>query len=299
MSVTKKLFWATLALLLLVPVAGYAKKKRKEKAMLTTEQRKKTIDWLNENGWWRLSDVRWTQSDDRMESYIYSLSGQGLDAIAVTREMLIEQQKRVDNVLALRHDLLLRVPKGQEASTLAQHFKDVEGANKTFEHAAAVKSRSERLIRLMDAEMASRKPRKAPGGHLLSLEYSTHNGFAGSSDEMKLTRNPDGTGTLLVTQKRMRMERDLDGEEGKSYVVSDSVLLSVENMIRENHTYEMGSHYDSDYEIMDASSWSLFVKFEDGSFSSGGYAAWPGDKYKLSEILSLISKAANGDTQEK
>lgn len=297
MTTTKKILCAVMALLLVVPFACYAKKK-KEKAMLTTEQRKKTIDWLNENGWWRLSDIRWTQSDDRMEFYIYSLSDQGLDAIAATREMLVGQQKRVDDVLALRHDLLLRVPKGQETSTLAQHFKDIEGANKTFEHAAAVKSRCERLIRLMDAEMASRKPRKAPGGHLLSLEYSTHNGFAGSSDEMKLTRNPDGTGTLLITQKRMRIDSDLGGEEGKSYIVPDSVMLSVEKMIRRSHTYEIGSHYDSDFEIMDASSWSLSVEFEEGAFSSGGYAAWPDDKYKLSEILSLISKSAKGNSTE-
>ena len=287
-----------MALLLVVPFACYAKKK-KEKAMLTTEQRKKTIDWLHGNGWWRLSDVRWTESDDRMNSYINSLPDLGLDAIATTREMLEEQQKKVDNVLALRHDLLLNVPKGQETSTLAQHFKDVEGVMKTFEHAAGVKSRCERLIRLMDAELVGRKPRKAPGGHLLSLEYSTHNGFAGASDEIKLTRNPDGTGTLLATRKRMRMERDLNDAEGKSYVVPDTAMLSVEKLIRENRTYEMGSRYDSDYEIMDASSWSLFVRFEEGAFSSGGYAAWPDDRYKLSEILTLISKAANGDTQEK
>ena len=67
-------------------------------------------------------------------------------------------------------------------------------------------------------------------------------------------------------------------------MVADSVFQRVRDMVESGKLYEVGKHYSPDVMVTDASSWSLSIRFEGGSISSGGYASGPDHYEALREI---------------
>ena len=84
-------------------------------------------------------------------------------------------------------------------------------------------------------------------------------------------------------------------------MVDDSVFQRVRDMVESGMLYEIGKDYYPDFDITDASSWSLSIYFEKGDISSGGYATSPDHSDALSEIeryLAGMFKKENEDTSE-
>ena len=73
----------------------------------------------------------------------------------------------------------------------------------------------------------------------------------------------------------------------------------VRDMVESGKLYEIGKDYYPDFDITDASSWSLSIYFEKGDISSSGYAAGPDHSDVLTEIeryLAGMFKKGNEET---
>ena len=62
--------------------------------------------------------------------------------------------------------------------------------------------------------------------------------------------------------------------------------------------YEIGQDYYPDFDITDASSWSLSIFFEKGDISSGGYASSPDHSDALSEIQKYLAGLCKKGNEE-
>lgn len=100
---------------------------------------------------------------------------------------------------------------------------------------------------------------------------------------------------LKVEARRMNVAPE---EEEKPVVpkeVNDSVFQRVREMVEQGRLYEVGRHYMPDYDILDASNWSLYIVFEQGSIGSGGYAEGPDHHDTLHAIINYLTKIFKGE----
>ena len=90
-------------------------------------------------------------------------------------------------------------------------------------------------------------------------------------------------------------------EKGLQAVVPADVADSLAQIVREEKMTKYKEHYKPPFEILDGTSWSLYVRFEDKtSLSSSGYMAWPrGDGLKrLNNYLDNLWKQVEGQAEE-
>ena len=260
-------------------------------------QTDEVVKELNRSGFW-MPYVQWLQSDERMEGYLSNLSDYSIPSMESTLEWMERDHERAKALLDARKDIVGR-KKGKKATALLEkHFTDVAVAMKAFDAAAAAEKRIGRIQSAIKHEIKTRPEATMPSGRLNHFSFSNGNGFAGYHEEVTLDRNENGTGgKLSMRVQRMRTPEEMD-KKPQTVEVADSVLQRVRDIIEAGKLYEVGKNYMSDVEIMDASSWSMYLGFEEENIFSGGYAAGPDHSDTLSEVIQYlkgIAEAAKGD----
>ena len=259
------------------------------------------VNELNKSGFWN-PYVRWLQRDDTMEGYLRNLGDNSVDKMKMTLRALDEDHRRAQELLNARDEIVgkneskrQRKKDGRtDDERLASRFKDVEAAKRVFEKAEQVEHRYEILKNAINQELEQRKPAVMPAGKLQYFSYSTSNAFGGFSEEITLD-GQKGKHELKVEARRMNVAPE---EEEKPVVpkeVNDSVFQRVREMVEQGRLYEVGRHYMPDYDILDASNWSLYIVFEQGSIGSGGYAEGPDHHDTLHAIINYLTKIFKGE----
>lgn len=113
--------------------------------------------------------------------------------------------------------------------------------------------------------------------------YMEVNAFALYRIEFMLKQTENGGG--LTIDKGFH-----DDMEIQKVSVDKEVMENVRNMINSGKLYDLKDQYMPEFEITDATSWSLDMYAGDNKISSGGYAQGPDHREALNEILSYLEK---------
>lgn len=125
-----------------------------------------------------------------------------------------------------------------------------------------------------------------PQDRLTSFSYISWGTIVPNNVDFNLTRNDDGSTALLVvkgaTALRQKGLSDSQllaiADSGDSVTVSIAVLDSVGNIFFQHKMNEYKPDYRPKHDVLDGASWAMTASFSNNkSFSSGGYAQWPGD----------------------
>lgn len=246
-----------------------------------SEDDKNLLNELASRGFF-VTSCQWLTSDDRMESYMRMMHQFSAGQMQKTREAIAYDKKHAQRALDLRKTLVGNTKKAKKQDeALSRYFKDAERARRVFGQAEAVVKRCDILDGAIAGAIASYKESTMPTGRLLTFESGMNNGFAMRRNQLKLWRDEQGKGWLTLSQR-------FETTEVKAIEVDDSVFQHVRDIVEQKRLYTVGKQYMPDYEIMDASNWSLYIKFEGGSISSGGYASGPDNSLGLNEIESYL-----------
>ena len=267
-----------------------------------TEEMKQTLKEMQDMSFWQCG-LSWLEDHDRAESYVKNLSRYSITSLKNTRKHVVEEQNRVQ-MPKMVIDAICGKKKGEKRqAALAEYFTDMTCANRVIEKAERIYEDASMLIGAIDYEIEHREPAVMPEGRLLSFFSSAGNGFAGWRRELALERDKGSdSGTLTLREERhVRWGPKENANTDTTIVVDDSVFQRVRDMVESGMLYEIGKDYYPDFDITDASSWSLSIYFEKGDISSGGYATSPDHSDALSEIeryLAGMFKKENEDTSE-
>ena len=259
------------------------------------------VNELNKSGFWN-PYVRWLQRDDTMEGYLRNLGDNSVDKMKMTLRALDEDHRRAQELLNARDEIVgkneskrQRKKDGRtDDERLASRFKDVEAAKRVFEKAEQVEHRYEILKNAINHKLKHRKPAVMPAGQLLYFSYSTSNAFGGFREEITLD-GQKGKHELKVEARRMNVAPEEEEEPVVPKEVNDSVFQRVREMVEQGQLYDVGRYYMPDYDILDASNWSLRIVFEQGSIGSGGYAEGPDHHDALHAIINYLTKIFKGE----
>ena len=259
------------------------------------------VNELNKSGFWN-PHVRWLESDDRMDGYLRNLDDNSVDKMKMTLRALEDDHNRALVLLNARDEIVgkneskrQRKKDGRtDDERLAGRFKDVEAAKRAFDKAEQVERRYQTLKSAINYKLENMKPAVMPAGKLLYFSYSTSNAFGGFSKEIALD-GQKGKRELKVETQRMNVAPEKREKPVVPKEVDDSVFQRVRDMVEQGRLYEVGHHYMPDYEILDASNWSLYIVFEQGSIGSGGYAEGPDHYDTLQAIINYLTKVFKGE----
>ena len=270
----------------------FAKKKK------WTEEMNQTLKEMQDMHYWQCLSF-WLGDHNRVESYVKNVSRYSITSLKATRERVVEEQNRVQAPKKVI-DAICGKNKGEKRqAALAEYFTDMERANRVVDEVERIYKDSQTLIDAIDYEVEHREPAVMPEGRLLSFSSSAGNGFAGWHRELTLKRDENSeSGTLTLKEERRRGPR-AGANTDTTIVVADSVFQRVRDMVESGKLYEIGKDYYPDFDITDASSWSLSIYFEKGDISSSGYAAGPDHSDVLTEIeryLAGMFKKGNEET---
>ncbi len=270
-------------------------------------QTKEVVDELNKRGFWR-PYVMCLEDDSRMEGYLHSMADYGRQQLANTREMIEEEHQRAQALLQARKDICGK-KKGKKADALlAKYFTDIDMAKRAFDNAEQTERRYKIVSGAIDDVLAHRAPSVMPEGRLMVFSYTESNGFAGYRFELNLNHNKEGDGGTLKLEERRMMRPDYVEKEPVTVAVADSVFVRVRDIVEKGELYDVGRRYMPDVDIMDASNWSMYFKFEKGVIDSDGYASGPDHRDTLGEVLRYLdgvykeltkSDADTGEKEEK
>ncbi len=270
----------------------FAKKKK------WTEEMNQTLKEMQDMHYWQCLSF-WLGDHNRVESYVKNVSRYSITSLKATRERVVEEQNRVQAPKKVI-DAICGKNKGEKRlAALAEYFTDMERANRVIDEVERIYKDSQTLIDAIDYEVEHREPAVMPEGRLLSFSTSAGNGFAGWRRGLTLKRDENSeSGTLTLKEERRRGPR-AGANTDTTIVVADSVFQRVRDMVESGKLYEIGKDYYPDFDITDASSWSLSIYFEKGDISSSGYAAGPDHSDVLTEIeryLAGMFKKGNEET---
>ena len=257
---------------------------------MAVAQTDKVVEELNKRGFWS-PFARCLESDGDMESFLHEMPDRSAASLRRTLESLAQDRDRAQELLTARDEIGGKKKGKKLDARLAKRFTDVERAKEAFEKAEQVMRRYEILSEAINRELAVAASRTMPAGPLQSFYYSLSNGFAGFRHEVSLSREEDGKRLLKINEERLRMPEE-ERPKPICVEVEDSVFVRVRDMVEEGKLYDIGRYYRPDFDIMDASGWSLSIYFEGGNISSGGYAEGPDHGDTLSAILKYLNQLA-------
>jgi len=115
------------------------------------------------------------------------------------------------------------------------------------------------------------------------IESYTYTSMPGMNPQPNLyikVYRSDSDGTPLVAFLR------------KGYIVNvykapEDVFTTIDTYVREYKFHRLKNHYQPKMEIMDGGSWNMYINYEEGSVSSGGYVVAPPKRYN--EGIDLIN----------
>lgn len=263
-----------------------------------TDEMRASLKEMQNMYFWQ-NKVQWLDNHNAAEGYLRSIGDYSIPSLQSTRELLVEEQSKA-RVAKSVVDAICGKKKGKKRQeALAKYFTDMERANSIVEAVERINADASMLIGAIDYELKHRKPAVMPSGQLLSFSSSAGNGFAGWRQELTLERKKAGEGgKLTLNEERFRGmgPEDEGGPTSQTVEVADSVFQRVRDMVESGQLYDIGSNYMPDYFITDATSWSLYFKFEGGSISSSGYASGPDHGDALNEIQKYLVKIVKGDS---
>lgn len=259
-------------------------------ATVSHAQSEKVMKIINERGFWRPS-TQWLENERAAMGYLSDIHSFSKESMRGTLEAIRDDSLVAREILDTERAIVGKKKGKKREQRLSEHFKDVERANSVFATASETLRLQEMLSSAINTELSHRPSPQMPSGQLSHFSFSNSNGFAGFRLEVTLDKK-SGAGTLLVKEEnRNRFPPDQEKDEATSQPVevNDSVFTRVRTMVEEGLLYDIGSSYYPDYMIMDASGWSLYMKFDGGSISSGGYATGPDHSDTLHKIIKYLS----------
>lgn len=270
-----------MALLAAVPACG--KKK-------WTEEMKQTLEEMQSMHFWQCW-VMCLESHDAAKGYVRNIDDYSIPSLKDTRELVAKEYERAKVAKKVIDAICGKKQGAKREAALSNYFKDMERANRIVASVEQINDNAPMLLAVIDHELKHRKPAVMPAGRLLSFSSSASNGFAGWCHEVSLERKADSeSGTLNLKEKNFRnFEPDGPAPTDISVEVADSVFQRVRDMVENGMLYEIGKTYQPDIMITDATSWSLYIRFEGGSISSSGYASGPDHHEALREIEAYLA----------
>lgn len=267
-----------LALAMLAAMPACAKKK-------WTEEMKQTLEEMQSMHFWQCH-VQWLESHDAAMGYLRNLGDYSIPSINATREMVAGEYQRAKEAEKVIKAICGRKKGAKREAALASRFKDLERANRIVASVERITDDAPMVLSAIDRELKHRKPAVMPGGRLVSFSSSAGNGFAGWRRELSLRRNDNGEGGMLTLKEENHRHYGpgAPAPTDTTVQVVDTVFHRVRDMVESGKLYEIGKSYVPDIMITDATSWSLHIKFEEGTISSGGYASAPDHHEALNEI---------------
>ena len=264
-----------------------------------TEEMNQTLKEMQEMYFWRCG-VTWLESHSSAQSYVGNVDRYSIPSLKETRGIVAEELEHAQAAKKVINAICGKKKGEKRQAALAKYFTDMERANRIVETVERICDDAPMIIGAIDHELKHRKPAVMPGGRLLEFSSSGSNGFAGWRQELTLERNKDGEGgTLrLKEEKHMHWGPEEEANTDTTVVVADSVFQRVRDMVESGQLYDIGRDYHPDYMITDASSWSLYMKFEKGSISSGGYASGPDHHDVLREIEKYLFGMCRKEKEE-
>lgn len=255
-----------------------------------TEEMNQTLKEMQDMYYWRCG-VYWLESHSSAQGYVSNMDRYSIPSLKETRNVVAEALEHAQPAMKVIKAICGKKKGEKRQAALAKYFTDMERANRIVEDVERICDDAPMIIGAIDYELKHRKPAVMPEGRLLSFSTSGSNGFAGWRQELTLERNKNGVGGKL-NFKDEKFDHWGTGEGSDvdtTVVVADSVFQRVRDMVENGQLYDIGRDYHPDYMITDASSWSLHMKFEKGSISSGGYASGPDHHDVLREIEKYLS----------
>ena len=249
---------------------------------------------LSRRGFYR-SACQWLSDDGHMNGYIDMMGQFSAESRNETRKAVARDREEAQKIVNLKKAIVGKTKKAKKQDeAIAKYFPKVEVAHNIFNEAEAVLRRCDRLEKVLGPVITGEVPASGsmPKGKLLSYESSSSNSFAARRADLKLWRDKDGKGWLSFNTSFMN-------REAKAIEVDDSVFQRVRDLAEEHQLYTIGRRYEPDYEIMDASNWSLYAKFEGGSIDSSGYASGPGKSLGRNEIQRYLVQLYRKEVPEE
>ena len=282
-----------LAMSMMIAWPAFAKKKK------WTEEMNQTLKEMQDMSYWQCRAF-WLQDHNRAESYVKNVSRYSIPSLKSTRERVVEEQNRVQTPKKVIDAICGKNRGEKRQAALAEYFTDMNSANRVIDEVERIYKDAQTMIDAIDYEVEHREPAVMPEGRLLSFSSSAGNGFAGWRWEISLRRDENSeSGTLTIKEeRRSRGEPTENGNTETTIVVADSVFQRVGDMVESGMLYEIGQDYYPDFDITDASSWSLSIFFEKGDISSGGDASSPDHSDALSEIQKYLAGLCKKGNEE-
>ncbi len=252
-------------------------------------QTNEVVKRINQEGFW-MPYSQWLESRDAAEGYIRQITYFTDSSLQRTQAMLDRDHERAMEVLKARDEIIGKTKsRKKQDKKLAKYFSNVDKARQVFAKAEETEDLYKMLSGVIDGTKSGRQSRKMPSGNLVCFSHHWSNGFAGIREEITLQKK-DGKFMLTVDKRNMIHHPEDMNKEAVAVEVPETVARHVRDIIEEGKLYEIGSRYMPDIQIMDASNWSLYMKFEGGSIDSSGYAEGPDHSDVLGEILRYLNE---------
>lgn len=154
------------------------------------------------------------------------------------------------------------------------------------------------LLALFFAFLSCSTSAKKPQGKMLSFRYSEHGSMAQPNCDFTVTRIDDKTCTVRYFNHDKEIPDTIQNyDEEMMYdtlTFSISLLDEIQNVVMAHKMWKYKEHYSPMFDVLDGTSWSLSIRFDDDvSISSGGYHSWPKDK-GLREVDDLLRPKCKG-----
>lgn len=136
------------------------------------------------------------------------------------------------------------------------------------------------------------KSRQKPTEPLKSYHYIESGSMAQPDLEFTIEYMDDSLCRVIYFNRLRDDYKDM--EERDTVTAPASLLKEIEKIVSEHKMYKYEKNYSSKWEVMDGTSWGMYLTYQDDrSISSHGYMSWPQDD-GISIITNLMRKRFKG-----
>ena len=246
---------------------------------------------INKDGAWtpKNSFLKDMEATNSMIAQVFRYNPGGLKRILYDVE---EDHVFAQKILQTRDDIIGTTKKlKKQNKLLAKYFDNVDQARQSFVQAEETEKCFAHFSGALNGLMTGGTNKSMPTGALKSFYYSSSNGFAGFREEYSLRKEGGKKILEIKIVRRMHYPED-PGETNREMEVDDSVFQRVRDMVEEGKLYDVYREYQPEIMVMDATGWSMGIRFEGGSIDSGGYATGPDHHDTLNNILRYLMEVA-------
>lgn len=123
-----------------------------------------------------------------------------------------------------------------------------------------------------------------PAGDFSSYEFRKNGTRAFPEENYRLYRSESGDFLIDV---------EVDFDVVKTYPAPVNLPEKIDSIVTKYKLWRLKEHYKPPFQVLDGYSWTMRIRYEEGSIYSGGFNAWPRNKMRdgIQEINALISEA--------